>query len=286
MIQPPAPHVPTRTGFLTSRPLFRFLPILLFTLTLFACIPTSTQAGAPTGACCSPTGVCLVTTEAVCDAGGREYQGDGTTCDPNPCEALTGACCFPDFSCLILEIDECAAAWGIFAGDGVPCEPTPCTEPIGACCLVGDLCAMSNQTNCFNGDGDYQGHGTSCATFPCDPTASVGDGRNPDADLAATGIYFSLPRPNPASGPVRFDLELLAAGYVQLQTLDAIGRVLREETLSFEAGRHAWTWRPEDATGRPVSAGVYFIHATVSGMDAQKDGAMTRSATRSILVTK
>lgn len=38
------------------------------------------------GACCAADGTCTVDTEANCNAGGGTYQGDGTDCEPNPCE--------------------------------------------------------------------------------------------------------------------------------------------------------------------------------------------------------
>ncbi|MDH3889550.1 MAG: dockerin type I repeat-containing protein [candidate division Zixibacteria bacterium] len=41
----------------------------------------------PTGACCDTnTGFCAITTQTDCEASNREYQGDLTTCVPNPCE--------------------------------------------------------------------------------------------------------------------------------------------------------------------------------------------------------
>lgn len=39
----------------------------------------------PTGACCACDDTCSETTEAECNSLGRVYQGDGTTCSPNPC---------------------------------------------------------------------------------------------------------------------------------------------------------------------------------------------------------
>ncbi len=44
-----------------------------------------TSTGAATGACCFPSGVCLVGTQADCETAGGSYMGDGTSCDPNPC---------------------------------------------------------------------------------------------------------------------------------------------------------------------------------------------------------
>jgi hypothetical protein len=50
--------------------------------------PGSANAGscaAVTGACCFVDGTCQVLTEPNCTALTGVYQGDGTTCDPNPC---------------------------------------------------------------------------------------------------------------------------------------------------------------------------------------------------------
>ncbi len=61
------------------------------------------------GACCLAGAACEVHTEAECQLLGGTYQGDGTTCDPNPCGGgLTGACCVPDHSCVILTQQQCA----------------------------------------------------------------------------------------------------------------------------------------------------------------------------------
>lgn len=38
-----------------------------------------------TGACCFPDGSCTPSTETACEGAGGVYQGDGTTCSPNPC---------------------------------------------------------------------------------------------------------------------------------------------------------------------------------------------------------
>lgn len=41
-----------------------------------------------TGACCFPDGSCTPSTESACEGVGGVYQGDGTTCSPNPCEPV------------------------------------------------------------------------------------------------------------------------------------------------------------------------------------------------------
>jgi hypothetical protein len=42
----------------------------------------------PTGACCFVDGPCLVLGQAACGDQGGNYMGNGTTCDPNPCEPV------------------------------------------------------------------------------------------------------------------------------------------------------------------------------------------------------
>jgi hypothetical protein len=43
-----------------------------------------------TGACCSADGTCQVIAAAACADQGGTYQGDNTTCDPNPCAGRVG----------------------------------------------------------------------------------------------------------------------------------------------------------------------------------------------------
>ncbi|MBW2423114.1 MAG: DNRLRE domain-containing protein, partial [Deltaproteobacteria bacterium] len=59
---------------------------------------------AETGACCALDGGCSVVLAPgdACTAPG-EYQGDGTTCDPNLCPQPAGACCIPDVSATCVE---------------------------------------------------------------------------------------------------------------------------------------------------------------------------------------
>jgi len=45
----------------------------------------------PTGACCVDED-CSIATEADCDGAGGVYQGDGTTCSPNPCTEEVDCC--------------------------------------------------------------------------------------------------------------------------------------------------------------------------------------------------
>ena len=89
------------------------------------------EGGAPTGACCVGE-TCSITTEEHCGVISGVYQGDDTTCDPNPC--VTGACCKQSFggimSCEQLTETECISDGGVFQGVGTLCETTHCCPQI------------------------------------------------------------------------------------------------------------------------------------------------------------
>lgn len=110
--------------------------------------------GGATGACCADDGSCRITTEADCTGAGGTYQGDNTTCDPNPC-VLTGACCYSDGTCAVVSESDCTGAGGNYRGDSTVCEEGGC----GACCLPGDStfgnpdCQLTTSTTCFNSWG-------------------------------------------------------------------------------------------------------------------------------------
>ena len=82
-----------------------------------------TRLPVATGACCR-LGVCAVTTQASCVAGGGAYQGDLTTCDPNPCPP---AFCLGDADCDgdvdFFDIDPFVAKLGC---PGDPSCDAPC----------------------------------------------------------------------------------------------------------------------------------------------------------------
>jgi hypothetical protein len=123
-------------------------------------IPTPT----PTGACCRD-GVCTVETQTSCESDGGIYQGNDSTCEPNPCpQPPTGACCVGE-SCTIETGEGCAGLGGIYQGDDTTCEPNPCVET-GACCRE-DACTVESQESCESDGGIYYGDGTDCDPSPC-----------------------------------------------------------------------------------------------------------------------
>lgn len=86
------------------------------------------------GACCDSEGNCTVTLESECLGPVLEFQGKGTTCDPNPCK---GACCGSDGSCTEVTEEECDDSGGTFQGAGTSCDPNPCE------CVINDDCCVA-----------------------------------------------------------------------------------------------------------------------------------------------
>lgn len=117
-----------------------------------------------TGACCPEEGDCFISTQSVCEAGGGDYQGDGTTCDPDPCPPK-GACCVGT-DCTVETEDDCTGMGGTYQGDDTTCDPNPCETPTGACC-VGTDCTIETEDDCTGMGGTYQGDDTTCDPNPC-----------------------------------------------------------------------------------------------------------------------
>jgi choice-of-anchor B domain-containing protein len=87
-----------------------------------------------------------------------------------------------------------------------------------------------------------------------------------------TRLAFRAPWPNPASGDVRFVLELPDAGEASVEVLDLAGRRVRTiHRGEASAGPLMLTWDGRDASGREVPAGLYFARAT-----AGSERALTR----------
>ncbi|MFN8547302.1 MAG: FlgD immunoglobulin-like domain containing protein [Candidatus Eisenbacteria bacterium] len=78
--------------------------------------------------------------------------------------------------------------------------------------------------------------------------------------------------PNPARGLTRVDYELPHSGPVTLTLFDAAGRRVRELYSGVQmAGPHTLRWDGQDATGREVPDGAYFLKlVTDQGGDSRK----------------
>ncbi len=77
------------------------------------------------GACCQGA-ACSVQTPAACLALPGTYQGDGTSCSPNPCVVATGACCAANGTCTEVSQSACTGSGGTYQGDGSACAGTYC----------------------------------------------------------------------------------------------------------------------------------------------------------------
>jgi spore coat protein A len=122
---------------------------------------------ASTGACCFGDGNCQILSSTDCTNQGGAYEGDGTSCSPNPCPQPQGACCFLDESCLVLTQDDCNTQGGSYQGDDTDCDPNPCLTITGACCFSGAVCVELSPSDCVAQGGDYQGDNTTCTPNPC-----------------------------------------------------------------------------------------------------------------------
>ncbi len=85
------------------------------------------------GACCLPSGGCLVVDSATCDSHQGEFYGEGTACGTVACSSdqeappatpqdPVGACCFPGGGCSIMDSTSCDAEGGEFYGEGTDCS--------------------------------------------------------------------------------------------------------------------------------------------------------------------
>lgn len=124
------------------------------TYTSLVCTPPAT------GACCNAsTGGCSVLSQSQCSGA---YQGDNTTCSPNPCPQPSGACCLPDGSCEVRESTNCTGTGFIFRGGGSVCASANCPLPTGACCN-GNACAAGvTSATCATLGGIFIGPNTVC----------------------------------------------------------------------------------------------------------------------------
>ena len=92
----------------------------------------------------------------------------------------------------------------------------------------------------------------------------------PFAIGAATGVedgvvpatYRLYPgSPNPFRGATRAAFDLRESGQVMIRIFDLNGRVVRVLADQwYPAGRHEVSWDAQNASGDPVSAGIYFMH--------------------------
>ncbi len=78
------------------------------------------------GGCCQGS-ACSIQTPVACLGLGGAYQGNGTTCSPNPCVVVTGACCASNGTCSAVTPGACAAGGGLYQGEGSTCAAVECS---------------------------------------------------------------------------------------------------------------------------------------------------------------
>ncbi len=121
----------------------------------------------PTGACCYTNGSCVVHTQVDCTGSGGTYQGNNTTCSPNPCPQPQGACCLSaQRGCLNMTLASCAGYGGVFGGVGTHCNDSPAPCDRGACCVNGQACTQTYRVQCVAAAGTFHA-ATTCDPSPC-----------------------------------------------------------------------------------------------------------------------
>ncbi|MHC5005693.1 MAG: hypothetical protein ACYTJ0_21560, partial [Planctomycetota bacterium] len=106
-------------------------------------------------------------TQTECLEQGGSYQGNFTSCEPNPCPQPKGACCLEDGTCSVITQAACTELGGTFQGAFSNCDPNPCPQPTGACCFDDGSCQPLTQAACLEAGGSFQGPFTTCDPNPC-----------------------------------------------------------------------------------------------------------------------
>lgn len=129
----------------------------------FGCLPNL-------GACCLPSGNCLLLSSADCATQAGTYQGDGVSCLAVECVGFSGACCLPAGDCFAASPTECASAGGTYQGNNSICETANCTPAPGPCCFeaTGGCLALAADI-CESVGGIAGPPGISCAGYVCFP---------------------------------------------------------------------------------------------------------------------
>jgi hypothetical protein len=94
---------------------------------------------------------------------------------------------------------------------------------------------------------------------------------------APTATRLARIAPNPTTGAAHVAFSLARSGAVRLEVLDLAGR--RVKTLvagDLDAGPHEIDWRGDDASGRAVARGIYFVRLRAPGADQSQRVAILR----------
>ncbi|MEZ4654323.1 MAG: FlgD immunoglobulin-like domain containing protein [Candidatus Eisenbacteria bacterium] len=96
-----------------------------------------------------------------------------------------------------------------------------------------------------------------------DTTTDVGENGH-----AVLPVALGAPTPNPFGGITRLDYTLYSASPVQVDVLDASGRIVRQLVNEEQPkGMHTITWDGTDAHGSRLPSGVYFTRILADGRE-------------------
>jgi len=127
---------PKTGSMVRSIPTLKWVIVVATVIVLWSCGDDEAPAGPdPEGGCCEAGGSCEILTPEICVEQGKDYQGDGSICDPNPCPQPAGACCDPAEGCTVETEETCTKTERRFLGVGTSCEPDPCS----ALCIIGPV---------------------------------------------------------------------------------------------------------------------------------------------------
>jgi flagellar hook assembly protein FlgD len=57
---------------------------------------------------------------------------------------------------------------------------------------------------------------------------------------------------------------------VSITVYDMLGRLIREEHLALQGGKHNWVWQGEGTNGQRVPAGVYFMRIASTDLNVTR----------------
>lgn len=86
--------------------------------------------------------------------------------------------------------------------------------------------------------------------------------------------HLEQPFPNPSRGGVKFQVENPTSDWAQLRIFDLRGRLVHEQ--DFPTGRHQVFWSGEDAQGRRLASGTYYLKLAGSGFSSTRKVVLIR----------
>jgi hypothetical protein len=100
---------------------------------------------------------------------------------------------------------------------------------------------------------------------------------NPWVGSRMNGIELAQSRPNPVLSGTELAFEMENPAQTSLRIYDLTGKMVRTVLQgNLSAGRHTARWDARDASGNPVSSGVYYYRLEAGGLTATKQLVVTR----------